>query len=98
MTAATATQTGATAGRPPLPHEHGAWMMLYAPLVTGLAAYKVDPGPAVLLVVAATAAFLAGGDGEGSAPSRWHQSHRHTSGRAWRQARGPEQARPILGT
>lgn len=59
MTAATATQSGAKAGAPPVPHEHGAWMMLYAPLVTGLLAYGVDPGPAVLLVVAATAAFFA---------------------------------------
>lgn len=45
--------------RAPLPREHGAWVMLYAPLVTGLAVYDVDAVDAVLLVILATAAFFA---------------------------------------
>lgn len=43
--------------RPPIPHEHGAWMMLYAPLITAIPVYAVDRLPAALLVVAVTAAF-----------------------------------------
>lgn len=45
--------------RPPIPHEHGAWMMLYAPLLTGLVVYPVAWLPAALLVMAATGAFFA---------------------------------------
>ena len=46
-------------GAPPLPREHGAWVMLLAPLGAGLvAAGPVSPLPAVALVVAAIAAFL----------------------------------------
>ncbi len=43
----------------PLPREHGAWMMLYAPLVTGLVAFSVPPLPAVLLLLAVSAVFFA---------------------------------------
>lgn len=47
-------------GAPPIPHEHGAWMMLYAPLVIGLIAFRPVPlWPALWLVVAITSAFLA---------------------------------------
>lgn len=42
----------------PLPREHGAWMMLYAPLVTCLAAYRVAPLPAALLIVVVTSVFF----------------------------------------
>lgn len=47
-------------GAPPVPREHGAWVMLLAPLAAGLvAARPVDPVAAAALVVAAIAAFLA---------------------------------------
>lgn len=46
-------------GYPPVPHEHGAWMMLYAPLVIGLVAFRPAPVPALLLVLAVSGAFLA---------------------------------------
>lgn len=49
-----------TLGRPPIPREHGAWVMLYVPLAVALAG--VTPfrlGPAVLLLLAVTSAFLA---------------------------------------
>ncbi len=47
-------------GAPPLPHEHGAWVMLYAPLVIGLAvAPAVAFVPSLLLFLAVSAAFLA---------------------------------------
>lgn len=47
-------------GRPPLPREHGAWVMLYTPLVIGLAGLTpFEPGAATLLLVAVTTAFLA---------------------------------------
>lgn len=47
-------------GRPPLPREHGAWVMLVTPLVIGLAGIgAVSPLAAALLVVAVGAAFLA---------------------------------------
>lgn len=42
-----------------LPREHGAWMMLYAPLVTGLLAFGVPPLPAGLLLLVASAVFFA---------------------------------------
>jgi hypothetical protein len=46
-------------GRPPIPHEHGAWVILYAPIVIALAA---APPPdwlsVVLLVIGITGAFL----------------------------------------
>ncbi len=44
---------------PPIPHEHGAWAMLYAPLViavTVLARYELSAG---LFLIATTAIFLA---------------------------------------
>ena len=44
---------------PPIPREHGAWTMLYAPLLIALASTRPIPGPAALLVLAVTAAFLA---------------------------------------
>lgn len=45
--------------RPLFPHEHGAWVMLYAPLLITLAAvHPVAPFPAVLLILAVTSAFL----------------------------------------
>ncbi|MBI3961518.1 MAG: YwiC-like family protein [Deinococcus sp.] len=46
-------------GPPPLPHEHGAWLMLYAPLVISFLA--VRPGslvPPLLLTLLVTGAFL----------------------------------------
>ncbi len=43
---------------PPLPREHGAWMMLYAPLVTGLVAFRVEPLVATLLIGVVTAVFF----------------------------------------
>lgn len=43
----------------PLPREHGAWMMLYAPLVTGLVSYRVASLPAALLLLAGTSLFFA---------------------------------------
>jgi hypothetical protein len=43
---------------PPMPREHGAWVMLYAPLAIGLLARPPAPVAALLLVIAATAAFL----------------------------------------
>lgn len=47
-------------GAPPVPREHGAWVMLLVPLATGLvAARPVEPVAATALVVAAIAAFLA---------------------------------------
>lgn len=47
-------------GRPPLPREHGAWVMLFVPLVVGLAGVTpFQVGPALLLLLAVTSAFLA---------------------------------------
>ncbi|MFN3429806.1 MAG: YwiC-like family protein [Candidatus Sericytochromatia bacterium] len=47
-------------GRPPLPREHGAWVMLITPLAIGLAGISpFSPGAAALLVLAVAAAFLA---------------------------------------
>ncbi len=44
--------------RPPFPGEHGAWMMLYIPLVAVLFGLGAAPVPAGLLVLAVTGAFL----------------------------------------
>ena len=45
--------------KPPIPSEHGAWMMLYAPLVIVMAGLGVqDIIPAAALVIAISAAFL----------------------------------------
>lgn len=44
-------------GYPPVPHEHGAWMMLYVPLVIGLVAFRPAPLPALLLLLAVSGAF-----------------------------------------
>jgi hypothetical protein len=42
-----------------MPHEHGAWVILYAPLVVALAAvWPFAPWPAFLLLLAVTGAFL----------------------------------------
>jgi hypothetical protein len=46
-------------GRPPLPREHGAWVMLLTPLVVGLASSPSAALPAGLLAIAAVCAFLA---------------------------------------
>jgi hypothetical protein len=47
-------------GAPPIPHEHGAWMMLYAPLAIGLVVFRPVPlWPALWLVLAITGAFMA---------------------------------------
>jgi len=47
-------------GRPPIPREHGAWVILYAPLVIGLAvAGRFEPVPTLLLALAVTGAYLA---------------------------------------
>jgi hypothetical protein len=47
-------------GAPPIPHEHGAWVILYAPFLIGLAAAWPPPAlPAALLFLAATGAYLA---------------------------------------
>src|SRR5260221_355224 len=46
-------------GRPPIPHEHGAWVILYAPILLGFAAAGAVPAlPFLLLVVTVTAAAL----------------------------------------
>ena len=42
-----------------LPREHGAWMMLYAPLIIGLFAYRVEPLIAVLLIIVVSSVFFA---------------------------------------
>lgn len=45
---------------PPLPHEHGAWVMLYVPMAVAFAvAHFIAPVPAFLLFLALTGAFLA---------------------------------------
>ncbi|MBV9852624.1 MAG: YwiC-like family protein [Armatimonadetes bacterium] len=45
--------------RPPLPREHGAWVVLYAPLVITLVAYPpADREQALLLTPAVTGLFL----------------------------------------
>ena len=47
-------------GPPPLPREHGAWAMLYLPLVLGvIVAWPVPLVPGSLLVASTTAAYLA---------------------------------------
>ncbi len=47
-------------GRPPIPHEHGAWIVLYAPMaITLLALHSVPMLRAALLFVAVTGLFLA---------------------------------------
>jgi len=44
---------------PPIPREHGAWVMLYAPLVIGLAVARPFAwAPAALLVLAVTGVYL----------------------------------------
>lgn len=49
-----------TIGPPPIPHEHGAWMMLYLPLMVALFVFHPVPlGPAVLLIFSVTSAFFA---------------------------------------
>lgn len=51
---------GRDAAAPPLPREHGAWVMLSLPLVLGIAAGEHRPVvPLVLLAVTALAVFLA---------------------------------------
>ncbi|MBI4551187.1 MAG: YwiC-like family protein [Candidatus Latescibacteria bacterium] len=45
--------------RPPFPHEHGAWVMLYAPLVIVLAAVRpVAVLPSLFLILTVTSVFL----------------------------------------
>jgi hypothetical protein len=46
--------------RPPIPHEHGAWVILYAPAIITLAITRLFlPLPSLLLIVAVTGIFLA---------------------------------------
>lgn len=53
-------RSGLRIGRPPIPHEHGAWVILYAPAIIALAvARPFLPLPSLLLIVAATGFFLA---------------------------------------
>ncbi|HEY3412472.1 MAG TPA: YwiC-like family protein [Armatimonadota bacterium] len=54
-----ATLTGRI-GAPPIPHEHGAWVMLLLPMLTAFAVARPSGWPQVLLLTAAvTAAYLA---------------------------------------
>lgn len=47
-------------GAPPMPHEHGAWVMLYVPMLLGFAvARPTGWAPVLLLLVAVTGAYLA---------------------------------------
>jgi hypothetical protein len=47
-------------GAPPLPHEHGAWVMLYAPMILAVAALWPAPAlPVFCLCLATTGAYLA---------------------------------------
>ncbi len=47
-------------GRPPVPREHGAWMMLYTPFVmAAVVSYPFSPAPMLLTAAAMTAAFFA---------------------------------------
>src|SRR5690349_19282818 len=53
-------RTAPQVGRPPLPQEHGAWVMLYVPLLIGFAvAGEWTPLRWLLLTLAVTGAFLA---------------------------------------
>jgi hypothetical protein len=46
-------------GRPPIPHEHGAWIILYAPLILGFAASpRFSPLPSLMLLITVTGLFL----------------------------------------
>lgn len=46
-------------GRPPIPHEHGAWVILYSPMILGFAASSaVAPVRWLLLGLAVTGVFL----------------------------------------
>lgn len=46
-------------GRPPVPREHGAWIILYAPLLVGFAfAPRLSPLPFLLLLLTVTGLFL----------------------------------------
>jgi hypothetical protein len=46
-------------GRPPIPHEHGAWIILCAPLILGFAAApRFSPLPSLLLLLTVTGLFL----------------------------------------
>ncbi len=50
---------GLRLGRPPIPREHGVWMMVYTPLLIPVAG--IDPAallPLILLILAVTGAFL----------------------------------------
>jgi hypothetical protein len=55
------TAPGARIGRPPIPHEHGAWVILYAPLLIGFGAalHGTVPIKWLLLTLAVMGAFLA---------------------------------------
>ncbi|MGA1199960.1 MAG: YwiC-like family protein, partial [Candidatus Latescibacterota bacterium] len=44
--------------RPPIPQEHGAWFMLYVPLITMLIGLQAPLEPACLLILTVTGAFL----------------------------------------
>ncbi len=46
-------------GRPPVPREHGAWIILYAPLLLGFAsAPRLSPLPFLILLLTVTGLFL----------------------------------------
>ncbi len=54
-----AAASGLRVGRPPIPHEHGAWVILYAPLAMTLAvARPFRLAPSLLLLLAVTGLFL----------------------------------------
>jgi hypothetical protein len=58
--AANAVVSSLRLGRPPIPHEHGAWVILYAPLLIALAATPPFAlAPSLLLILAVTGLFLA---------------------------------------
>ncbi|MFT5369545.1 MAG: hypothetical protein ACI8V2_004523 [Candidatus Latescibacterota bacterium] len=44
---------------PPIPHEHGAWFMLYIPMIVVLVGARADWAPAIVLVLTVTGGFLA---------------------------------------
>jgi hypothetical protein len=43
---------------PPVPQEHGAWFMLYVPLLTVLICFRSNPDVALLLLLTVTGAFF----------------------------------------
>jgi hypothetical protein len=65
-------------GAPPLPHEHGAWVMLYAPMILAAAALWPAPAlPVFCLFFATSGAYLAR-----HAAALWLRRSRRGNGRA----------------